>query len=252
MILRTLTILFIPKVRYAFIDKLVSTVTDIPIIGDLLSAGVGHASAKNLQNDAQAHDTSMFIHQAAHDKDMFGLESEFSAKQAELAYQRQRNLLKDSPGLQMQGLKAAGLNPILAATGGFKTPAGGSLPIARATAGSSAKGSGQGSPPGVKVQLGQARLLNAQADLAIEQKKNVGQNIDIKELAKEVTDRLMDVLERMPWIGSETSSALKKYKKAQSIRSDVIEVTPHVEKMIKKKLKNKPRGRGALKKRGRN
>jgi hypothetical protein len=129
----------------------------------------GHASAKNLQNDAQAHDSHMFHMQAGHDKDMFGLESEFASAQAAKQYERQRALLQDSPRLQMEGLKSAGLNPILAATGGFKSPAGGSLPIPSARASSSAKGAGQGSPPGAKLQLGQYRLLTEQANATAKQ-----------------------------------------------------------------------------------
>jgi hypothetical protein len=142
---------------------------DIPIVGDVVNTVTGHASAKNLQNDAQAHDSHMFHGQVAHDKEMFGLESDFASAMAKKQHQRQRQLLYDSPRLQMEGLKNAGLNPILAATGGFKSPAGGSLPIPSARASSSAKGAGQGSPPGAKLQLGQFRLLSEQANATAKQ-----------------------------------------------------------------------------------
>jgi hypothetical protein len=138
-------------------------IADVPIVGDLISAGAEHASAKNLQNDSQAHDSHMFGMQAGHDKDMFSLESGFASAMAAKQFQRQRQMLRAAPRLQVQGLKAAGLNPILAATGGFKSPAGGSLPIPSARASSSAKGSGGGSPPGAKLLIGQTNLLNAQA-----------------------------------------------------------------------------------------
>jgi len=143
---------------------------DIPIVGDIIGTGLEFLGTQDLQNDAQAHSAHMFGLQSQHDKDMFGLESEFSSAQAQKAYERQRSLLQDSPGLQMKGLKSAGLNPILAATGGFKSPAGGSMPIPRAASHSSAKGDSTSSPSISKVALGQARLLNEQAKLTSAQK----------------------------------------------------------------------------------
>jgi len=148
-------------------------ILDIPIIGDVVGTGLEILGAGSLQNDAQAHSAQMFTEQVKHDKDMFGLESAYSSAQAQKAYQRQRSLLQDSPGLQMKGLKSAGLNPILAATGGFKSPAGGSMPIPRAATHSSARGDSTSSPSISKVQLGQARLLNEQAKLTSAQKAKV-------------------------------------------------------------------------------
>jgi hypothetical protein len=185
----------------SFVSKITG---DIPIVGDLINAAAGHASAKNLQNDAQAHDSHMFHAQAGHDKDMFGLESEFASAQAAKQYERQRALLQDSPRLQMQGLKSAGLNPILAATGGFKSPAGGSLPIPSARASSSAKGAGQGSPPGAKLALGQYALLREQANLTAKQAAKVeketefiGNKIDISEPIARAMDAIVRVAERI-------------------------------------------------------
>jgi hypothetical protein len=166
---------------------------EVPIVGDILGAVGGHASAKHLQNDAQAHDSHMFIQQVAHAKDM-----------ANLQYQKQRDLLKDSPGLQMQGLKMAGLNPILAATGGFKssTGAGLSIPVAR-SGGSSAS-------PGTRLQIGQTKLLTqqanaqeaqadmykAQADKAREETKFVGQATSIAEPIAELMQAIAGLLEQ--------------------------------------------------------
>jgi hypothetical protein len=185
-------------------DKVQGFFDDVPIVGDVLGGVAAHASAKNLQNDAQAHDSHMFHMQAGHDKDMFGLESEFASAQAAKQYERQRALLQDSPRLQMEGLKSAGLNPILAATGGFKSPAGGSLPIPSARASSSAKGAGQGSPPGVKVQLGQYALLREQANLTAKQAAKVeketefiGNKIDISEPIARAMDAIVRVAERI-------------------------------------------------------
>jgi hypothetical protein len=152
-----------------------SVLSGVPIVGDLLGAGVEHASAKNLQNDSQAHDSHMFGMQAGHDKDMFGLESEFASAMAAKQFQRQRQMLRAAPQLQVQGLKAAGLNPILAATGGFKSPAGGSLPIPSARASSSAKGSGQTAPSGAKLALGEYKIRQEQAKLITQQRQTTAQ-----------------------------------------------------------------------------
>jgi hypothetical protein len=210
-IIQTLTTLFVPKVRLGFLDKILGAVTSIPIVGDLLGVGAEHASAKNLQNDSQAHDSHMFGMQAEHDKTMFGMESEFASAQAAKQYERQRKMLQDSPRLQMEGLKSAGLNPILAASGGFKSPAGGSLPIPTARASSSAKGSGQTAPAGAKITVGQAKLLreqatatakqgnlyDAQADKVKKETEYVGNKIDISEPIARAMEALVKVAERM-------------------------------------------------------
>jgi len=183
---------------------------DIPVVGDVIGTGLEIAGAGYLQNDAQAHSAQMFTEQVKHDKDMFGLESAFSSAQAEKAYERQRSLLQDSPGLQMKGLKSAGLNPILAATGGFKSPAGGSMPIPRAASHSSAKGDSTSSPSISRVQLGQARLLNEQAKLTSAQKAKVeketefvGNKIDISEPLARIFDKLVEIADNFTKKGGE-------------------------------------------------
>jgi len=137
----------------------------------LLETGLEYLGDKNLQNDSQEHSAQMFGMQSQHDKDMFGLESKFVQSSAKDQYNRQRALLQDSPGLQMQGLKSAGLNPILAATGGFKSPAGGAMPIPHASAKSSAKGDSTSSPSLSRPALASAHLMKKQADL-VESQKN--------------------------------------------------------------------------------
>jgi hypothetical protein len=189
------------------LDKALGLVTDVPIVGDLISGAAGHWSAQELQKTGQRHDKAMFFEQAKHDKDMFGLESDFASAQAAKQYERQKGLLQESPRLQMEGLKSAGLNPILAATGGFKSPAGGSLPIPTARASSSAKGSGGGVPPGAKLQLGQYRLLTEQANATAKQAdlseaqaekvrketEFVGNKIDISEPIARAFEKLVQI-----------------------------------------------------------
>jgi hypothetical protein len=186
---------------------LLDVITDVPIVGDVIGTAAGHWSAKDLQKTARSHDKAMFGEQALHDKQMFGLESDFAAKQAARQHHRQRVLLQDAPQLQMEGLKAAGLNPILAATGGFKSPAGGALPIPTARASSSAKGSGGGAPPGAKLQLGQYRLLmeqanatakqadlsEAQAEKVRKETEYVGNKIDISEPLARAFEKLVEI-----------------------------------------------------------
>jgi len=140
------------------------------LLSDLSGGLIDFGMQSELQEDAQAFSAQQFERQKEHEKDMFGLESGFSEKMATSAYDRQRTLLMDSPELQMQGLKKAGLNPILAATGGFKSPAGGSMPIASARAASGGSGSSAGMGHVGKVQLGQAKLLYEQAKLTSAQK----------------------------------------------------------------------------------
>jgi hypothetical protein len=177
MIVANILKLVFPKVCLYWnpLDAIGDVLSSVPIVGDLLGAGAEHASAKDLQNDSQAHDAHMFGMQAEHDKNMFGLESEWASAQAKKQYDRQRTLLLHSPWLQMRGLKKAGLNPILAATGGFKSPAGGSLPIPSARASSSAKGSGQSSPMGAKLALGEVKIRQEQAKLISQQRQTTAQ-----------------------------------------------------------------------------
>lgn len=151
------------------LGSILSSVSGIPIVGDLLGAGAEHASAKHLQNDSQAHDAQMFTQQAQHDKDMFKLESDFNAREALNAYNREREFAKDMPLMQVEGLKKAGLNPMLAATGGFRAASGGDQQ-ASAKASSSAKGSGGGSPPGARLVMGETAKRYAETELLKEQR----------------------------------------------------------------------------------
>ena len=209
---------------------------DIPIVGDIAGGLIGHASSSELQEDTQAHSAAMFEKQKQHEIEQWGRESQWSSAQAQKQYQRQRNLLQDSPGLQMQGLKSAGLNPILAATGGFKSPAGGSMPIPSARASASAKGGGAGIGAGAKVQLGQARLLNEQARLTsaqknkvVEETKYVGQKTDIAEPIAKLMQVIAGMLEQsnidrnttsriMQWLESEIPDKTKPMTKQQQIQ----------------------------------
>ena len=193
-----------------------------PIVGDLLGSGMEHASAKALQNDSQAHDAHMFGMSAGHDKDMFNLQKMFSINQfgresnfakdmAKVQYDRQLDSIRKSPGLQMKGLKEAGLNPVLAATGGFRSAAGSPMPVPRAGAQASAKptgarGSGQHAAKISKMDLAhsarQTKLINEQAELIKAQKektqeetKYVGQKTDIAEPVAKLMQALVGLME---------------------------------------------------------
>lgn len=80
-----------------------------------------------------------------------------NAMAASKAWDRQKNLMTRGPGYEMQGLRAAGLNPILAATGGWKGASSASVP--QAAPASSHK-------QGVTNMLAarQGKLLEAQAN----------------------------------------------------------------------------------------
>jgi len=179
----------------------------LSILGGAASSAVdtliGHASSSELQEDTQAHSAQMFEKQKEHEIDMFGRESEYATARAKEQYDRQRALLQDSPGLQMKGLKSAGLNPILAATGGFKSPAGGTLPIPSARASAGAKGGGAGISSGARsniadniVKMSQAKLLEEQAGLTSAQKAKVVEEtgyVDTKDALLQFAKQIMDM-----------------------------------------------------------
>jgi len=205
-------------------------------IKDLTGGLVNFGFESELQEDSQAHSAHMFELQKAHDIDMFGKESEFATAKSKEQYDRQRLLLQDSPGLQMKGLKSAGLNPILAATGGFKSPAGGSMPIPSARATPSAKGVSAGMGHVGKVQLGQAKLLSEQAKLTSAQKAKVeketeyvGSKTDIAEPVKMLMQAIAGMLEQsnidrqttkrvMEWLESELPDKTKPMTKKQQLQ----------------------------------
>ena len=205
-------------------------------LSDLTGGLFGHASESEMQEDSQAFSAQQFEAQKAHEIDMFGRESEYSTARAKEQYDRQRALLKDSPGLQMQGLKSAGLNPILAATGGFKSPAGGSLPIPTARASASAKGASTSSRGAGAIRIGQARLLNEQANLTSAQKakveqetKYVGQKTNIAEPVAMLMQAIAGLLEQSnidrkttsrvwEWLNSEIPDETRPMSKQEQVR----------------------------------
>jgi hypothetical protein len=214
---------------------------DLPIVGDVAGAIVGGLTGRSNQNDAQAHDAHMFIQQVAHDKEMFELEKSSAKEFASDQFERQKQLLMQSPKLQMEGLKSAGLNPILAATGGFKSPAGGGLSIPVPRASSSAKGSsGGGIAQGAQLRVGQTKLLTqqanaqeaqaemfkAQADKARKETEYVGTKTDIAEPVAMLMSAIAGMLEQSnidrktservwEWIMSETLNVTKPLTKEQ-------------------------------------
>lgn len=56
----------------------------------------------------------------ASDVALMGVQSAFNQQAAGMAWDRQKNLMTRGPTYAMQGLREAGLNPILAASGGIK------------------------------------------------------------------------------------------------------------------------------------
>lgn len=209
-------------------------VTGIPGVGDVANAAFGHASSKSLQNDSQEHDATMFVEQAKHDKEMFELESDFNSAEAAKAYDRQRQFYKDAPGLQMAGLKSAGLNPILAATGGFKTASGGSQQ-ASASASSSARGSGGGVPAGSRLILGETAKRYAEADLIKEQRnteierqelirqqsKHTGNKVDITEPVARIMDQLVKIAEGLANQKGQKQAVSRLEHMVESSRQDI-------------------------------
>lgn len=173
------------------------------LVSDLTGGLIDFGMESELQEDAQAFSAQQFEKQKEHEIDMFGRESEYATARALEQYNRQRSLLQDSPGLQMKGLKSAGLNPILAATGGFKSPAGGALPIPAARASATAKGASTSSGHSGNIRFGQARLLHEQANLTSAQKAKVeketeyvGTKTDIAEPVAQLMQAIAGLLEQ--------------------------------------------------------
>jgi hypothetical protein len=86
----------------------------------LLDTGLEYLGSSELQEDAQAFDAELFDKSTAFAVEQFGRESDFTKEMQDRQYQYNLQAIKEAPSQLMAGLKAAGLNPILAATGGFK------------------------------------------------------------------------------------------------------------------------------------
>lgn len=82
----------------------------------LLDSAIDHASAKDIQHRGFDFDREMFDKQVS-----------FSKEFSETQYNRYLEAIRKTPSLHVSGLREAGLNPILAASGGFQ-PSSGSIP----------------------------------------------------------------------------------------------------------------------------
>lgn len=87
------------------------------------------------------------------------LGANFSARAAKASYERQKNLLMYGPTLRMRGLRKAGLNPILAASGGL---GGGGQPSAAAVAPS--RGPSVAGAASAALTRAQARVMQSQVE----------------------------------------------------------------------------------------
>ena len=115
-------------------------------------------------------------------------QNQFNADQATLAYNRQRDLVRDSASLQVQGAQDAGINPVFAVSGSAGTP---SAPQASA-AGASAGGFSmsdlvqllmlpqtiQSMKAGVDLTKANADKATADAELARQTSKNRSYELD--------------------------------------------------------------------------
>lgn len=139
-----------------------------PLTGfGVLDPIVEHASAKDIQQRGADVDREMFEKSRLHDIDMFNRESQFSSAQMEKQYGLNMRSLYESPSRMMSGLKSAGLNPILAATGGFRTQAPNVSALgASAKSNSPSRGSGgSGAKSNIAMAAKMGALVQSEADL---------------------------------------------------------------------------------------
>lgn len=158
----TIWLLF-PKLKICFgLDNL------NPFTGfGLLDTGLEHASAKDLQQRGADIDREMFDKSTAHDIAMFEKESKLAKEQMKSQYDYNLKAVEQNPQRLMAGFKQAGLNPILAATGGFKSSAPHVAALgASAKSNSPSRGSGgQRANSNIAMAHKMGSLVESQADL---------------------------------------------------------------------------------------
>lgn len=154
-------------------------------------------------------------------------QNEFNAQQAQVAYERQRELLQymndyDSPINQMQRYKAAGINPALAV--GNISAAGNNASGVAAASGGEAPAYSVSNPmsqvssdlsqiasifANLKVQTAQADNLNADTDKKSSEKKNIDADTVLKESQKEaIESSTKEVIQRIEDINPKISKKL--------------------------------------------
>jgi hypothetical protein len=161
--------LIFPKLRYGIdLDSF------NPFTGfGLLDSFVEHSSAKDIQHRGHDFDREMWEKQSAFAVEQFGRESDFTKEMMDKQYRLNLDAVQETPARLMKGLKSAGLNPILAATGGFRANAPGvSGGSAKATAGSPSRG---GSTAGARANTAAATLMKDQSQLLKQQKQTTAQ-----------------------------------------------------------------------------
>lgn len=185
----------------------------------LLDPLIEHASAKDIQQRGADVDREMFEKSTAHDIDMFNMESDFSREQMQKQYDLNQLSLQESPGSMMSGLRSAGLNPIMAATGGFRTQAPNVSSIGASAKSSSPSrgsgGSGARSNQALANKMGmlvesEAELNTARAEAERARAKQTGTVTDIAEPVAKLMQAIAGLLEQSN-IDRETSSKVWKW-----------------------------------------
>lgn len=154
-------------------------------------------------------------------------QNEFNAQQAQVAYERQRELLQymndyDSPINQMQRYKAAGINPALAV--GNISAAGNNASGVSAASGGEAPAYSVSNPmsqvssdlsqiasifANLKVQTAQADNLNADTEKKGSEKKNIDADTVLKESQKKAVETsTKEVIQRIEDINPKISKKL--------------------------------------------
>jgi hypothetical protein len=162
----------------------------------LLDSLAGHASSKDLQQRGHDFDREMWEKQSAFAQSQQMRSFDISRQLMEKQYGLGLRGLESAPSSAVQGLKKAGLNPILAATGGFKSSAPNvSAPGVGPVGATPSRG---GSPGGAKSNIAAASLMESNAKMMDAQARKFDAEAITQTALQEkyIADKLKTLAER--------------------------------------------------------
>jgi hypothetical protein len=162
----------------------------------LLDTAASHASSKDLQQRSHDFDREMWDKQSAFAQSQQLRSFDISKQLMDKQYGLGLRGLEHAPSSAVQGLRKAGLNPILAATGGFKSSAPNVSVAGVSPVGASP--SRGGSPGGAKSNIAAASLMESNAKMMEAQARKFDAEATTQGALQEkyVADKLKTMAER--------------------------------------------------------